>query len=84
MSKREQQLRLIGRLRGSLIASSVVGALGLAGYLGASTQTSTAADSTDTGTSTDTSTTSDSGTYFGDTTRIAAGTGTAHAATSGS
>lgn len=80
MSTRKQQLRLISRLRGSLIASSIVGALGIAGYLGASTQTSTATEDS----STDTSTSSDSSSYFGDTTSITSGSGTSHAATSGS
>lgn len=89
MSKREQQKRLISRLRGSMVATSVISALGIAGYLGASIPTATASDtdnsnSSDTGTSTATETDSDSSTYFGDSTGISSGSGTSHAATSGS
>lgn len=84
---REQQQRLVGRLGRSLVATSVVGALGLAGYLGVTTATAstgTTGSTSDQGTTTDDgSTTSFSDTYGGGT-DLSPGTGPRHATTSGS
>lgn len=85
MSTRDQQKRLIARIRTSLITSSVLSALGIAGYLGLSTQSAT--PTTDTGTTSDSSSTSadtSSGSYFGDAPQVSSGSGSTHARTSGS
>ena len=85
MTTRDQQKRLIARLRAGLISTSVLGGLGLAGYLGVSTQAS-AAEPADTGSTDSTgSTDRDGGTsYFGDAPQISSGSGSSHARTSGS
>jgi hypothetical protein len=87
MSTRETQKRLISRIRRSVVATSVAGALGIAGYLGISTHPATASDA-GSDSSTDGSTTPADGSTFADqhggSTEVGTGSGNSHATSSGS
>ncbi|MET3961210.1 hypothetical protein ABIE44_001144 [Marmoricola sp. OAE513] len=86
MTTREHQKRLISKLRRSLVASSVVGSLGIAGYLGFTTQAASPTDGTSTDT-TSTDTTTGSASYAdqtGGSPDLSPGSGDSHATASGS